>query len=184
MLFKYGIALLLSLILASLPGCTAGAPGSQANKKIQQDSPIERRYQIVVVEPVAISSDLASRYPQAARTCQRQAIKTLKARQSFRLVHHSSPKQPDAPVLLVKSRITDMRLRSSDGKAPAGASASPCSYVNLDVHLVDGASQTVLLEKHLTAIPSADGRQKAEPDPVRAIGQMLAEYVLGVMPKK
>ena len=93
MLFKYGIALLLSLILASLPGCTAGAPGSQANK-IQQDPPIERRYQILVVEPVAISSDLASRYPQAARTCQRQAIKTLKARQSFRLVHHSSPKQP------------------------------------------------------------------------------------------
>ena len=87
-------------------------------------------------------------------------------------------------MLLVKSRITDMRLRSSDGKAPAGASASPCSYVNLDVHLVDGASQTVLLEKHLAAIPSADGRQKAEPDPVRAIGQMLVEYVLGVMPKK
>ena len=50
--------------------------------------------------------------------------------------------------------------------------------------MVDGASQTVLLEKHLAAIPSADGRQKAEPDPVRAIGQMLAEYVLGVMPKK
>ena len=47
MLFKYGIALLLSLILASLPGCTAGAPGAQANK-IQQDPPIERRYQIVV----------------------------------------------------------------------------------------------------------------------------------------
>ena len=74
-------AILLALTFV-LPACAPRKENTTPHltaqvKHVRQAQPLEQRYGIIVVEPVAITVDMARQYPQAARSCQSSAIRTL-----------------------------------------------------------------------------------------------------------
>ena len=196
--FKYAVMPLFALVcLAGLTACPAKNSGSKEPPPptVDQQTPryqqLDQHFQIVVVEPVAISAELAERYPKSARFCQRYALEALEAKRRFKLVHHTAPQEPDGTVLLVRTRVTDMRLPSRS-RGPVGS-----SYIVMDVRLVDAAHDKVLQQQQLTAIAElakaavGRGARKAremlsggDKDLRRVMGEMLAEYVLEVVPKR
>ena len=195
--FKYAVLPLLALVcLAGLTACPAkNGGGDEKPPTVDQPTPryqqLDRHYHIVVVEPVAISADLANRFPKSARFCQKYAIEALEAKRRFKLVHHTAPHEPEGSVLLVRTRVTDMRLPSRS-RGPVGS-----SYIVMDVRLVDAESDELLQQQQLTAIAElakaavGRGKQKAremvsggDKDLRRVMGEMLAEYVLEVMPRR
>ncbi|MDO5673633.1 MAG: hypothetical protein Q4G66_01760 [bacterium] len=192
---KIGLSLLLALAL-TFPGCAARKEDS-ARPTVQEKNPrpaltLQQWYRTIVVEPVAIPVEMAKQYPQAARSCQRNTIAGLKAGQMFTLVDHTAPEEPAFPVLLVRSKITDMRLTSTISRLWAG-SAAASSYINMDVQLVDAETRKVVHEKQLSTIsavpaptPTASSgpAKSAEKDISEAMGALVAEYVVGVMPAK
>ncbi len=193
---KIGFGLMLALALA-LSGCALRQEDSARpalQEKQQRPSQfLAQNYRIIVVEPVAIPVEMARQYPQVARSCQRNTIAGLKARQMFKLVDHTAPEESAIPVLLVRSKITDMRLTSKTGRLWAGSSAAS-SYINMDVQLVDADTREVVHENQLstisavpapspTASPSGPAKS-GEKDISEAMGALVAEYVVAVMPVK
>ncbi len=189
MLKRHTCAAILLALTFVLPACAPRKENTTPHltaqvKHVRQAQPLEQRYGIIVVEPVAITVDMARQYPQAARSCQSSAIRTLQEKSAFDLVHHTAPAKKNSPVLLVRSKITDMRLNAPNsslkGKPPAGS-----SYINLDARLIDGATKKVLREKQLTvtssflAASNDAGRKNALAE---ALGENLAEYIYLVMP--
>ena len=187
---KISFGLLLALVLA-FSGCASrqedsARPAAQ-EQNLRQTQSLDHRYRIIVVEPVAIPVEMAKQYPQAARSCQRSAIAALKSREAFKLVHHTAPEKPASPVLLVRGKITDMRLTSKINRLWPG-SAADSSYINMDVQLVDASTKKILQEKQLStisAVPVASGPAKSgESDITQAMGALMGEYVFAVMPAK
>ena len=153
---KIGFGLLLALAF-TVSGCTfsqkdsVGLAAQEKNLRQPQTQTLSQRYRIIVVEPVAIPVEMSKQYPQTARSCQSSAISALKAKEAFTLVHHTAPKDPASPVLLVRSKITDMRLTSKISRLWAGSTAAS-SYMNMDVQLVDADSKKILHLKQLSTI--------------------------------
>ena len=108
----------LTALALALSACSGG-PQAAPERKEQAGQALARECATVVVEPVAISADLAKRHARAARICQKSALDALAADGRFALAHHTMPDEPTRPVLLVKSRITDLRLRDGAGRADA-----------------------------------------------------------------
>ena len=189
---KIGFGLLLALAL-TLPGCAPRQEDSvrlaAQEKNLRLSQVLAQNYRIIVVEPVAIPVEMAKQYPQTARSCQSNAIIALKASKMFVMVDHTAPGEPASPVLLVRSKITDMRLTSKISRLWAGSTAAS-SYINMDVQLVDASSREVLQEKQLSTIsavpaasPTSSGPVKGgEKDISEAMGALVAEYGTAVMP--
>ena len=187
---KYTLVLLALVVALTACGHRNGnKPGlKQPPEDTRQNlyQPLAQKYAIVVVEPVAISFELARRYPQVARACQKHTIQRLSDFKVFKLVNHTAPDKPDSPMLLVRTRITDMRLSTQKGSVRPEDGAY--DYISMDVKLVDAITLDVLQEQHLstvTSIDEADRESKSGPhsDPVLALSKKLADYVLAVMPK-
>lgn len=184
---RSGTALLLMLLLA-LSACTLGQEERRAaalqGENARQTQLLAQRYPIIVVEPVAISVDMARVYPLAARSCQSSAINTLKAKKAFELVHHTRPEKPGSTALLVRSKITDMRLAPKNSGPRSGAAAGN-TYLNLDVQLIDATTKKVLQHKQLstTALPAPVNEiQNKDKDIAVAMGAILGEYVFAAIP--
>ncbi|NLZ17374.1 MAG: hypothetical protein GX087_06535 [Desulfobulbaceae bacterium] len=184
---RSGAALLLALLLV-LPACTLRQEERRAavtqGTNARQAQLLAQRYPIIVVEPVAISVDMAKAYPLAARSCQSSAINTLKAKKAFELVHHTKPDQPGSTALLVRSKITDMRL-ATKSSGPRGGATAGNTYLNLDVQLVDATTEKVLQQKQLssTALSAPiNEMQNKDKDIAVAMGAILGEYVFAAMP--
>ena len=196
---KYLLGVLaLLMLLVVLTACPQNGRKPDPEQTLTENrqplyQPLDQRYAIVVVEPVAISFELARRYPQVARACQKQIIQRLSGFKAFKLVNHTAPDKPDAPMLLVRTRITDMRLSNLKGSAPP--EDGPCDYISMDVKLVDAITLNILQERHLSSVASAEGADKESKsgssssyrelvsDPVQALSKKLADYVLAVMPR-
>lgn len=158
---------------------------TQTKSTRQERALLPQRYQIIVVEPVAIPVGMVKKYPLAARTCQSSTIAALRAKKAFELVHHTAPDKAASPVLLVRCQITDMRLTTRNNRLWAGSPANS-SYINMDVQLVDAASQKILQEKQLSTISAAPASPKTatggDSEITKAMGALLGEYVFSIMP--
>lgn len=180
-----GLLVLSACVTRQEEGIQLPETRTQTKSTRQEQALLPKRYQIIVVEPVAIPVGMVKKYPLAARTCQSSTIAALRAKKAFELVHHTAPAKAASPVLLVRCQITDMRLTSRNSRLWAGSSPNS-SYINMDVQLVDGASQKILQEKQLSTISATPASSKSarggDSEITKAMGALLGEYVFSIMP--
>lgn len=147
---------------------------------------LPKKYTSLVIEPIAISAELANDYPKAASECQLQLMHSVKTKNIFQSVSNSSSARSNGNILIVRSTITDMRLVSQYGHAKGGAFVGS-SYMNIDILLLDGATKTAIREKQLTVSHAPATKRAAtkvaDSNLPNDLGSSIEEYLLSIMPK-
>jgi hypothetical protein len=189
---------LLSLMLLVLMTACAGKGGKsepQAGSEVKPDAkaakdmdpPLAKPYRVIVVADFETSAEIAKDYPDATRECQANTISGLKEKKFYQAVESGKATMARRDgTLLVKAKVTDMRIVSGHARMWGGAFTGS-SFMEVDLVLIDAATNTVVREKKLSSAntPWAAawvGGASDQSLPADT-GRMLAEYVHSVMPK-
>ena len=189
---------LLSLVLLVLMTACAGKEvksDAQAGSEVKpdakaasvQDPPLAKPYRVIVVAEFETSAEIAKDYPNATQECQANTISALKEKKFYQAVESGKAAMARRDgTLLVKAKVTGMRIVSGHARMWGGAFTGS-SFMEVDLTLIDAATNTVVREKKLSSAnnPWAAawvGGASDQSLPADT-GKMLAEYVHSVMPK-
>lgn len=189
---------LLSLVLLVLMTACAGKEvksDAQAGSEVKpdakaasvQDPPLVKPYRVIVVAEFETSAEIAKDYPNATQECQANTISALKEKKFYQAVESGKAAMARRDsTLLVKAKVTGMRIVSGHARMWGGAFTGS-SFMEVDLVLIDAATNTVIREKKLSSAnnPWAAawvGGASDQSLPADT-GKMLAEYVHSVMPK-
>ena len=189
---------LLSLVLLVLMTACAGKEvksDAQAGSEVKpdakaasvQDPPLVKPYRVIVVAEFETSAEIAKDYPNATQECQANTISALKEKKFYQAVESGKAAMARRDgTLLVKAKVTGMRIVSGHARMWGGAFTGS-SFMEVDLTLIDAATNTVVREKKLSSAnnPWAAawvGGASDQSLPADT-GRMLAEYVHSVMPK-
>ena len=160
-------------------------PDAKAAKDM--DPPLAKPYRVIVVAEFETSAEIAKDYPNATQECQANTISALKEKKFYQAVESgkAATARRDG-TLLVKAKVTGMRIVSGHARMWGGAFTGS-SFMEVDLTLIDAATNTVVREKKLSSAnnPWAAawvGGASDQSLPADT-GKMLAEYVHSVMPK-
>ena len=196
--WKRNCICLLSLALLVLMTSCAGKGGksdTQAASDVKPDAkaasnldpPLAKPYRVIAVAEFETSSEIAKDYPNATQECQANTISALKEKKSYQAVESGKAAMTRRDgTLLVKAKVTGMRIVSGHARMWGGAFTGS-SFMEVDLTLIDSATNTVVREKKLSSANNpwaaawvggaSDQRLPAD------TGRMLAEYVHSVIPK-
>jgi hypothetical protein len=189
---------LLSLVLLVLMTACAGKEvksDAQAGSEVKpdakaasvQDPPLAKPYRAIVVAEFETSAEIAKDYPDATRECQANTVLALQEKKFYKTVETGKAAMARRDgTLLVKAKVTDMRIVSGHARMWGGVFTGS-SFMEVDLTLIDAATNTVVREKKLSSAnnPWAAawvGGASDQSLPADT-GRMLAEYVHSVMPK-
>lgn len=191
------ICLLVLMLLALMTSCagkevksereTAGPAEPKVAADAQLDPPLAKPYRTIVVARIETTAEIAKDYPNASREAQTSAILGLEDNKFYQDVKSG---RDDANysdgTLLVKARITDMRIVSTGARIWVGAFAGS-SYMEINLTLVDAATNTVVREKKLSSNnnpwAAAWVGWSSDHSLPTDMGRVLAAYVNSVVPK-
>ena len=190
---------LLSLVLLVLMTACAGKEvksDAQAGSEVKPDAkaakdmdpPLAKPYRVIVVAEFETSAEIAKDYPNATQECQANTISALKEKKFYQAVESGKAAMARRDgTLLVKAKVTGMRIVSGHARMWGGAFTGS-SFMEVDLTLIDAATNTVVREKKLSSAnnPWAAawvGGASDQSLPADT-GKMLAEYVHSVIPKK
>ena len=160
---------------------------SDAKAASVQDPPLAKPYRVIVVAEFETSAEIAKDYPNATQDCQANTISALKEKKFYQAVESGKAAMPRRDgTLLVKAKVTGMRIVSGHARMWGGAFTGS-SFMEVDLTLIDAATNTVVREKKLSSAnnPWAAawvGGASDQSLPADT-GKMLAEYVHSVIPK-
>jgi hypothetical protein len=187
------ISLMLLVLLTSCAGkevksdSQAGSPVKPDAATKDQDPLLAKPYRMIVVAEFETSAEIAKDYPNATRECQANTVWSLQEKKFYQSVESgkAAVDRRDG-TLLVKAKLTDMRIVSGPARIWGGAFAGS-SFMEVDLTLIDAATNTVVREKKLSSVnnPWAAAWVGGASDyslPAD-MGKILAEYVHSVIPK-
>jgi hypothetical protein len=190
------IALMLLVLMTSCAGKggksepqAASDAKPDAKAASEQDPPLAKPYLVIVVAEFETSAEFAKDYPNEIQECQANTISALKEKNFYQAVESGNAAMTRRDgTLLVKAKVTDMRIVSLHARMLGGALFAGSSFMEVDLTLIDATTNTVVREKKLSStnnpwagfwVPGTSDRRLPEDT-----GKMLAEYVHSVMPKK
>jgi hypothetical protein len=189
------IALMLLVLMTSCAGKggksepqAASDAKPDAKAASDQDPALAKPYRVIVVAEFETSAEIAKDYPNATQECQANTISALKEKKFYQAVESGKAAMTRRDgTLLVKAKVTGMRIVSGHARMWGGAFTGS-SFMEVDLTLIDAATNTVVREKKLSSAnnPWAAAWVGGASDhslPADT-GRMLAEYVHSVMPKK
>ena len=194
---RSGICILSLMLLVLMTSCAGKEVKSDAQTGSEvkpdakaakdMDPPLAKPYRVIVVADFETSAEIAKDYPNATRECQANTISGLKEKKFYQAVESGKAAMARRDgTLLVKAKVTGMRIVSGHARMWGGAFTGS-SFMEVDLVLIDAATNTVLREKKLSSAnnPWAAawvGGVSDQSLPADT-GRMLAEYVHSVMPK-
>jgi len=159
-----------------------------AQPEIEKDAPLAKAYQVILIEDFESVEQIAKDYPDAHRECQNSLLWGLRDKKAYKQVENSSAAGGNrAGALLVKAKITDMRMVSGAARFWGGAWAG-ASFINVDLKLIDASTKAVVREKKVesanNAWAAAWNMGSSDRSLPADMGKILAEYITSVMPAK
>jgi hypothetical protein len=179
------IALLAFAVLVT--GCGGKEVKSEATAAPSMDTPLAKPYRMIVVEEFETTAEITKDYPNAARECQAHTVWSLQEKKFYQAVEsgRAAATRRDG-TLLVKAKVTDMRIVSGAARIWGGAFAGS-SFMEIDLTLIDAATNATVREKKLSSSNnpfaaawvggSSDHSLPAD------MGKIVAEYVHSVISK-
>jgi len=180
-----GFFILIALfILASCGGRAAKSDPTQSFT----ENPLDRKYNVVLLQKVEIASQIAADYPTAVADYENSLLSDLRAKNRFREVDkQTSQEQYDQNTLLVKSKVLSLRVVSGSARFWFGAAAGT-SDMNVEIKLVDAETGNVLREKVLSTANNPFGAVftggSSDTSLPADMGRIIAAYILAVSPER
>ena len=177
-----GILLLLLLLVS--------CGGKQQQPEEQQTAiPVEKlnkKYEILVVTPFTIKTEIGADYPEAARELQHSTMTALQMENGFKKVTTSAEETAaGGDALLIRANITDMRIVSGAARFWGGAMAGS-SGLEIDLQLIDSATDQVVRNEKLSSWNNPFGAAwtggSTDNSLVDDMGKITARYIMDVMP--
>lgn len=189
--------LALSVVLSSCASRQASLPEQQefagvsriegvSLETIQKEPKIASGYENIVLNPIQMSSQLATYYPETANLLQISMFSHLNGKKTYKHVEAGDADgyQYKGKTLIVDIKVIDMRIVSTGARIWAGAMAG-ASYMDVYLKLTDAASQKIVHEKviatHNNAFASAWALGSENSLPMD-MGIILGEYLYTVAP--
>jgi hypothetical protein len=185
-------ALCLLFLLVSCVGTQSTQPEKPAQEKqAEQAPPVEKlakKYDTLLFSPFTIRPELAKDYPEAATKLQQSMRAALQTEKIFKKIGTAKEGQAaGSNTLMIKAEITNMRVVSDSTRFWGGAFAGS-SGVELDLQLIDGATNAVVRNEKLSswnnAFAAAWSFGSSDHSLLDDMGKISARYVVESMPEK
>ena len=177
--------LLVLFLLVSCGGKQSQPQPEQAKVPVKK---LAQKYDTLLFSPFTITPELAKDYPQAANELQHSAMTALQMNNGFKKVETVGKNTPAGKnTLLIKAKITDMRIVSGAARFWGGAMAGS-SGVEMDLQLIDGASNKVVRDEKLSSWNNPFGAAwtggTTDNSLLADMGNITAQYIIDAMPAK
>lgn len=177
--FTKSLVLMLSI-------CVVLTIGFAAIALAQTDDPLDKKYDLVLLQKVHIDPKLEADYPTAAEEYRGSLMTDLREKKRFKEVEQGESKSGQGG-LIVKSKVTSLRIVSGAARFWGGAFAGS-SDMSIEVKLVDANTGNVLREKVLSSANNPYAAAWAFGSSDRSLpfdmGKIVSAYILAVTPEK
>ena len=181
-----GFFILIALFI--LASCGGGQAVKSAPSTAFKENPLDRKYNVVLLQKVEIAPQIAADYPTVVADYENSLLSDLRAKNRFREVDkQTSQEQYDQNTLLVKSKVLSLRVVSGSARFWFGAAAGT-SDMNVEIKLVDAETGNVLREKVLSTANNPFGAVftggSSDTSLPADMGRIIAAYILAVSPER
>ncbi|OPY83861.1 MAG: hypothetical protein A4E71_02838 [Smithella sp. PtaU1.Bin162] len=156
-------------------------------KEESREVPLSKKYDKIVFQKFEYDPKIEADYPGAVAECENSALAAVKSKKIFNSVAKGTAGAKKAGVLLVRAKVTNLRIVSSTARMWGGAFAGS-SDMSLEMKLIDASTGQVVREKQLStannpwgAAWTAGSSDKTLP---ADLGKMVAEYIAAIQPRK
>jgi len=170
----------------SEPAASADSPAapSAAGPK---EVPLGKKYDRIVFQKFEYEPQIEADYPGAVAECEKSALEAVIAKKIFASAVRETTGARDAGALLVKAKVTNLRIVSTGARMWGGAFAGS-SEMSLQMKLIDASNGAVVREKELSTnnnpwAASWSGGSSDRSLPTD-LGMMVAEYLGAIQPQK
>lgn len=143
------VYLIIAIAVVGLGGCATSGGGKQEKSAVQAPpvTPLEKHYGEIIVYELETTPELKTDYEQALKDCQSTLISSLLKRNKYKRVEAADSNQTyESSVLLVKIKVSDMRIASFGARFWGGALAGN-SYMYMRMALVDAQTGDLVREE-------------------------------------
>lgn len=186
-----------AFFLCALLACAGGSagksepaaakePAAASSAEGPKEAPLGKRYDRIVFQKFSSDAQVETDYPGAVAECEKSALDEVVAKKVFASALRETPNTPYPGALLVKARVTNLRIVSTGARMWGGAFAGS-SEMSLRITLVDASSGALLREKDLSTnnnpwAASWTGGSSDRTLPAD-LGRMVAEYLAAIQPQ-
>nr|WP_320191363.1 hypothetical protein [uncultured Desulfobacter sp.] len=140
---------IIAIVIVGLGGCATSGGGKQENSVAQSPpvTPLEKHYGEIIVYELETTPVLKKDYEQALKDCQSTLISSLLKRNKYKKVEAAkSTVTYDSAALLVKIKVSDMRIASFGARFWGGAFVGN-SYMYMRMKLLDAETGEIVRDK-------------------------------------
>jgi len=184
--------LMISLIAACSSGSgsvkadtAGGSSGTEWYKKIAEDTLLDTAYKNIIFSKFETTQEIEQAYPGTISYCRDSAITRLKEKNIFNTVTMEAPGATyDGPTLLVKVKVTHLRIVSSAARVWGGVFAGS-SGMETTLTLIDAGTNTTVRVKDVGTYNNPYGAMYSGSDHSLPMdmGRILADYLVAVIPQ-
>ena len=180
------VAVLFVLVLLVSCGGKQTEPEQTAAPSVEK---LAKNYDTLLFSAFTTKTEINKDYPEAADTLQHSMMTALKTGKQFKKVGTTAQNKPSTgdKTLLIKADITELRIVGGAARMWGGAFAGS-SGVELDLQLIDGATNKVVRKEKMSSWNSAWAASwtggTSDTSLLDDMGKILAKYIVESMPKK
>jgi len=156
-------------------------------KEESREVPLTKKYDKIVFQKFEYDPKIEADYPGAVAECENSALTAVKSKKIFNSIAKGTAGAKKTGVLLVRTKVTNLRIVSSTARMWGGAFAGS-SDMSMEMKLIDASTGQVVREKQLStannpwgAAWTAGSSDKTLPSD---LGKMVAEYIAAIQPKR
>ncbi len=147
----------------------------------KKDIPLQKVYKKIILQKFEIDQDLEKDLPDAAVNCESTAMNELLKKDVASKIEKSRlSTSRESSALIVKTRITTLRLASSSARGLGGAYVGN-SEMAADIKLIDAETGKTLRKKNLSSANNTYASSSTNVSSDRTmpsdLGKMIAEYI-------
>ena len=151
-----------------------------------KEAPLDKKYDRIVFQKFEYDPKIEEDYPGAVAECEKSALEAVIAKKVFASAVRETTGAKYAGALLVKAKVTNLRIVSTGARMWGGAFAGS-SEMSLQMKLIDASAGAVVREKELSTnnnpwAASWTGGTSDRSLPTD-LGRMVAEYLGSIQPQ-
>lgn len=184
--FETASLLLAGLFLLFAISACGGRSAVKSDAVVPAETPLEKKYNKIVFKKFQVDPKIEADYPGVVAECENTAVTATRSKHIFDLVETEDTGKKYTDAIIVKTRITNLRIVSGSARFWFGAAAGG-SDMSVLMELTDASTGNVLREKALStgnnpfaAVMTGGGTDRSLSSD---LGMIIAEYISLIQPK-
>ena len=162
-------------------------PAVASSEAGSKEAPLGKKYDNIIFQKFEYDPQIEVDYPGAVAECEKSALESVIDKKVFASAARETPNAKHTGALLVKAKVTNLRIVSAGARMWGGAFAGS-SEMSLQMKLIDASTGAVVREKVLSTnnnpwAASWTGGSSDRSLPTD-LGKMVAEYLASIQPQK